>query len=99
MKVQLRRCSCRGIRCCGTGIGRHCHGRVDARRNAADTVAQLLRAMGYSVQINGSVPVPCSECVTTAVHGAPSTADASDQPSGNVPFATVYVDVSGSDDY
>jgi hypothetical protein len=66
--------------------------------NAADTVAQL-RAMGYQVQINGSVPVPLSDCVTTAVHGAPDTTEPRGQQSGDVPFTTVYVDVSCSDGY
>lgn len=66
--------------------------------NAADTVAQL-RALGYSVQINGSVPVPLSDCVTTGVHGVPNMADSSGRPFDAMTLTTVYVDVSCSDDY
>ena len=66
--------------------------------NAADTVAQL-RALGYSVQINGSVPVPLSDCVTTGVYGVPNTADSSGRPFDGMVLTTVYVDVSCSDGY
>jgi hypothetical protein len=66
--------------------------------NAADTTAQL-QAMGYRVQINGSVPVPLSDGVTTGVHGAPATTESRGQPSGDVPFTTVDVDVSCSDGF
>lgn len=66
--------------------------------NAADTVTEL-RSEGYSVQINGSVTDPLSTCVTTGVHGVPSTADASSPHSGPVPFTTVDVDVSCPDDH
>jgi hypothetical protein len=55
--------------------------------NAADTVKDL-RADGYSVQINGSRPVPLSDCVTTGVHRVPT---------GPVPLASVYVNVSCPD--
>lgn len=61
--------------------------------NAADTINEL-RTEGYNVQINGSVSVPLSECVTTGVHGVSDTSDAASPHSGTVGFTTVDVDVS-----
>jgi hypothetical protein len=58
--------------------------------DAADTVREL-RDDGYTVQINGDVPVPLSQCTTTAVHGIPNAVDALGRPEQ---FTTVYVDVS-----
>jgi len=62
--------------------------------NAADTVREL-RADGYTAQINGSVPVPLSQCTTTDVHGIPNTVDSAGRPGS---FTTVYVDVSCPED-
>ena len=61
--------------------------------NAADTVMEL-QTEGYTVQINGSVSVPLSECTTTGVHGVPIKPDSSGPHSGPVPFTTVEIDVS-----
>lgn len=66
--------------------------------NAADTVREL-QGEGYSVQINGSVTDPLSDCVTTGVHGVPTTGNSSGPHSGSVPFTTAYVDVSCPDDH
>jgi hypothetical protein len=41
--------------------------------SAADTV-KTLQDMGYSVQVNGEVVGPVSECTVTAVHGLSNTA-------------------------
>lgn len=62
--------------------------------NAMDVVRQL-RADGYAVQINGSTPVPLSQCTTTGVHGVPNMLDSQDRPES---FTTVYVDVSCPED-
>ncbi|MGH3722836.1 MAG: hypothetical protein ACRDUS_01765 [Mycobacterium sp.] len=51
--------------------------------SASDTIGNLQR-QGYSVQINGSVSAPLSECIATDVHGASSSSSS----------GTVYVDVS-----
>jgi hypothetical protein len=50
--------------------------------SAADAV-KTLQDMGYSVQVNGEVVGPVSECTVTAVHGLSETA-----------FGTAYVDVT-----
>ena len=65
--------------------------------NAADTVEEL-HARGYDVQINGSTPVALNRCVTTGVHGIPDLAQAPNPVSMQIPFTTVYVDVSCPDD-
>jgi hypothetical protein len=54
--------------------------------SAADIVKSL-EAQGYSVQINGSVTVPLSQCLVTGVHGDTAKKDPTQ-------FSTVYVDVS-----
>ena len=41
--------------------------------NAGDAMKEL-QAAGYNVQINGSLTDPLSACVTTGVHGTPTTA-------------------------
>jgi hypothetical protein len=59
--------------------------------NAADTV-KTLRDMGYSVQLNGTVSGPLSQCIVTGVHGLANT--------DPTVFTTAYVDIScpSSDD-
>ncbi len=54
--------------------------------SAADTVA-ILQSQGFSAQINGTVTVPLSRCVTTGVHGLPAP-EVGPQGSG-----VVFVDV------
>lgn len=61
--------------------------------NAGDTVANLQK-QGYSVQLNGSVSAPLSQCTVTDVHGASAL------PAGQssaMSSTTVYVDVSCPD--
>ena len=64
--------------------------------NAADAVKEL-QAEGYSVQVNGSVTDPLSACVTTGVHGVPTTGSSPGPHTGPLSFTTVYVDVSCPD--
>lgn len=54
--------------------------------SASDTIGNLQR-QGYSVQINGNVSAPLSECVATDVHTATAMSSS----------GTVYVDVSCHD--
>ncbi|AMT73937.1 hypothetical protein [Mycobacteroides immunogenum] len=58
--------------------------------NAGDTVANLQK-QGYSVQLNGSVSAPLSQCTVTDVHGV------SAGQSSAMSSTTVYVDVSCPD--
>ena len=60
--------------------------------NAADAMKEL-QAAGYNVQINGSLTDPLSSCVTTGVHGVPTTAGSPGPNSAPLPFTTVYLDV------
>jgi hypothetical protein len=55
--------------------------------SSAGDVVKLLEAQGYSVQINGSVTVPLSQCLVTGIHGDTVKKDPTQ-------FSTVYVDVS-----
>jgi hypothetical protein len=55
--------------------------------SASDAVSSL-QAQGYSVQLNGSVTAPLSECTVTGVHGD------SAGPVDPTRLNTVYVDVS-----
>lgn len=54
--------------------------------SASDTIGNLQR-QGYTVQVNGNVSAPLSECVATDVHSALATSSS----------GTVYVDVSCHD--
>jgi hypothetical protein len=45
------------------------------------------------VQINGSLTDPLSTCVTTGVHGTPTTAGLPGPSFGSRPFTTIYLDV------
>jgi hypothetical protein len=59
--------------------------------SAADTV-RTLQDMGYSVQINGSVTEPLSQCKVTGVHGLTAT-DSTGRRVNPTQFDTAYVDV------
>lgn len=76
-----------GIGGYGRGVHEHRGG------NAGDTVTNLQK-QGYSVQLNGSVSAPLSQCTVTDVHGvsAPPAGQSSAMSS-----TTVYVDVSCPD--
>lgn len=55
--------------------------------SASDAVSSL-QAQGYTVQLNGSVTAPLSECTVTGVHGD------SAGPVDHTRLNTVYLDVS-----
>jgi hypothetical protein len=59
--------------------------------SAADTV-QSLQDKGYTVQLNGSLTEPLSQCKVTGVHGMSNTDAAGHQLVPNQ-FNTAYVDV------
>jgi hypothetical protein len=62
---------------------------------ASDTVATL-QSQGFTVQINGTVNVPLSRCITTGVHGLPGPEAAGRQGSpatGEQGTGVVFVDV------
>jgi hypothetical protein len=59
--------------------------------SAAETI-KALQDMGYTVQINGTVSGPLSQCIATGVHGLSN--------SDPTVFTTAYVDITcpSSDD-
>ena len=63
--------------------------------SASDTINNL-RARGYVVEINGTASVPLARCISTGVHGLPTTAPGRPADAANV--TTVYVDISCPDD-
>jgi hypothetical protein len=60
--------------------------------NAGDATKEL-HAAGHNVQINGSLTDPLSTCVTTGVHGTPTTAGLPGPSFGSRLFTTIYLDV------
>jgi len=57
----------------------------------------LTIAFPADVDANGSVTDPLSACVTTGVHGVPTTGSWPGPHTGPLSFTTVYVDVSCPD--
>ena len=60
--------------------------------NAGDATKEL-HAAGHNVHINGSLTDPLSTCVTTGVHGTPTTAGLPGPSFGSRPYTTIYLDV------